>query len=161
MWRTQPNYSSTLNISIVAHALTCLPNVGAFGPSGPSHLIYPPIWKLQYTSARPNLKHASILDLPPETSGVPPSYVLFNRLLELTDLFLLSVLNNIAIVNSSLSSKFFCIYYIQNFVFVSINFKTSIFSISSCVLFLYELLYWKDSLAFTCLLVTHGLKLFL
>ena len=34
-------YSSARNLSIVAHALTCLPNVGAFGPSGPSHLTYP------------------------------------------------------------------------------------------------------------------------
>ena len=37
------------------------PNVGAFGPSGPSHLTYPPIWKLQYISARSNVTHASIV----------------------------------------------------------------------------------------------------
>ena len=46
---------------MVAHALTYWPNVGAFGPSGPSHLTYPPLWKLQYTSKHPNVTHASIV----------------------------------------------------------------------------------------------------
>ena len=39
--------------------LTYWPNVGAFGPS--DDLTYPPLWKLQYTSACTNVTHATIV----------------------------------------------------------------------------------------------------
>ena len=42
-------YSSVRNISIVAHALTCLPNAGAFGPSVPQPPNLTSLWKLQYS----------------------------------------------------------------------------------------------------------------
>ena len=43
----QPKYSCAGNLSIVAHVLTCLPNVTAFGPPvhQPSNLTS--LWKLQ------------------------------------------------------------------------------------------------------------------
>ena len=42
-----------------AHTLMYWPNVGAFGPS--VDLTYPPLWKLQFTSARPKVTNASIV----------------------------------------------------------------------------------------------------
>ena len=37
------------------------PNVGAFGFLDPSHITYPSLWKLQYTSACPNVTHTSVI----------------------------------------------------------------------------------------------------
>jgi len=44
---------------MVAHVITYLPNVGAFGPS--DDLTYPSLWKLQYTNARTNMTNAIIV----------------------------------------------------------------------------------------------------
>ena len=55
----KPHYILPLPNGMVAHALTYWPNVGAFGPS--DDLTYPPLWKLQYTIARTNVTHASIV----------------------------------------------------------------------------------------------------
>ena len=47
---------------MVAHALLYWPNVGAFDPS--DDLTYPPLWKLQYISARTNVVVHAITCLP-------------------------------------------------------------------------------------------------
>ena len=57
----KPHYFLPIPNGMVAHALTYWPNVGAFGPLGPSHLTYPPLWKLQYTSAHTNVMHKSMV----------------------------------------------------------------------------------------------------
>ena len=46
---------------MVAHALTYWPNVGPFGPSLPQPPNLTSLRKLQYTSARTNMTHASIV----------------------------------------------------------------------------------------------------
>ena len=46
---------------MVAHALTYWPNVGPFGPSLPQPPNLTSLRKLQYTSARTNVTHASIV----------------------------------------------------------------------------------------------------
>ena len=46
---------------MVAHALTYWPNVGPFGPSLPQPPNLTSLRKLQYTSARTNVMHASIV----------------------------------------------------------------------------------------------------
>ena len=45
----QPRYSSAHNLSIEAHALTCLPNVRPFGPSLPQPPNLTSLWKLLYS----------------------------------------------------------------------------------------------------------------
>ena len=45
----------------VAHALMYWPNVGPFGPSLPQPPNLTSLRKLQYTSARTNVTHASIV----------------------------------------------------------------------------------------------------
>ena len=57
----KPNYILPLHNGMVAHALTYWPNVGPFGPSLPQPPNLTSLRKLQYTSARTNVTHASIV----------------------------------------------------------------------------------------------------